>query len=120
MAIIHLVVDELPIPTQRNIKKWARKKGYKVLRYRGGYLELQISKGYSRAMVVLYILTFWIGAIIHRLLRLEQGKMYIYLYPYGPSTFLTLRFKGGECAKAVNIMKNEIKAKSYRPSQFYH
>jgi hypothetical protein len=119
MVRLHLVVDEQPMMTQKRIKRWAKKNGYKILRYQGGFIKIQVSKGYSRTMVIIYILTLWIGAIIHRLLRMEHGKLYILLNPYGPGTFLTLKWKGADSAKAVKDLKKEIKAKTARHSKYY-
>lgn len=77
-------------------------------------MELQLSRGYSRAMVVFYILTFWIGAIIHRLLRIDEDKLQIYIYPYGPGTYLHLQGQGKEISPAIKDIKKDINAKAFK------
>ncbi len=119
IARIDLVTNELPITTQKKIKRWAKKNNFRILIYRGGYIKLKIGRGYSRAMIIIYIFTFWMGAILHRIVRSEYGKLNILLYPYGPGTFLILEWKGGESALAAKNLKKELKAKTFRPSQFY-
>jgi hypothetical protein len=109
-----LVVDGPPKKTQRKIKSWAKNNGYKILVYRNGYMELKLSRGYSRAMVVFYILTFWIGAIVHRLLRIDEDKLQIYIHPYGPGTYLHLQGQGKEISPAIKDIKKEIKAKTFK------
>ncbi len=101
---------------QKKIGKWARKNGYPVLIYQKGFIKLRISKGYSRAIVVLYILTLWIGAVVHRIRKMDHGKLDIYLHPYGPGTYLYLKGEGIDVIRAIKDLKKEIKAKTFRIS----
>lgn len=65
-------------------------------------------------MVVLYILTFWIGAIIHRVIRADHGKLFIYIHPWGPGTYMFLKGEGKEIPDAIADLKKKIGAKVFR------
>jgi hypothetical protein len=117
MSRVDIVTKDPQMVVQKKIKVWAKKNHYSVLLDRWGFIKLKISKGYSRAIVVYYILTFWIGAIIHRILRIEHGKMYIYLHPYGSGTYLSLRWGGKEAYSAMKDLKKHINAKTFKASQ---
>jgi hypothetical protein len=109
-------VGQEPVLIQKKIVKWARKKGYTILIYKKGFIKLRISKGYSRAVVVLYILTLWIGAIVHRIMRMDHGKLVIYLHPYGPGTYLYLTGEGIDVIRAIADLKHDINAKIFKYS----
>ncbi len=119
MSRVAIVAKNPPNLVQKKIRDWAKKNHYSIIIYRRGFIKLKISKGYSRAIVVYYILTFWIGAIIHRILHIEHGKLYIYFHPYGSGTYLTLTWGGKEAYSAIKDLKKHINAKTYRASQHF-
>ena len=108
-----LTVGQEPVLIQKKIGKWAKENGYPILVYQNGFIKLRISKGYSRAVVVLYLLTLWIGAVMHRLRRMEHGELLIYIHPFGTGTYLYLKGEGVDVIRAIKELKKEIKAKTF-------
>lgn len=64
----------------------------------------------------MYILTLWIGAIVHRLWRMDHGTLEIYIHPYGPGTYLIFEGEGVDVIRAMIDLKHDIKAKTFKPS----
>ena len=109
-----LVVIKSLQSTHNSIREWIRKKGYRVKYYSWGYIKLKIGSYYSAPLIIFYICTFWIGAIIHYAIRSDLGTLKIYIYPYRGKTLLVLEGEGRNMPAAMKSLQVHLKAKKGR------
>ena len=106
-----LVVRAKPSNIRKMILKWARQNNYKYLTYSEGYIKLKIGRYYSTPLIIFYICTFYLGAIIHYALRHDLGNLEIWIYPYQWGTLLILKGNGKKIPGAMKSLQMFLKAK---------